>query len=101
MAAAIAIALPACAVVRARGTSLRGAAAALARLARISGAFLFGSALFGVGWGLGGICLGPGLIVLASSDWRAFAFVGGLALGMIASGAIGVRTISRASSANR
>jgi len=74
---------------------------ALASRTRVSGALLVGSALLGVGWGLSGICPGPGLIVLASGDWRAFAFVGGRALGMIANGAIGVRTISRASSANR
>jgi hypothetical protein len=88
MAAAVGIALPACAVVRSRGTSLRGAVVALASRRRIDGSLLLGSAVFGVGWGLSGICPGPGLIVLASGDWRAFAFVGGLVLGMISTGAV-------------
>ena len=88
MAGAVAVALPAFAIVRARGASLRGAAVTFASRARITRPLLAGSAVFGVGWGMSGICPGPGLIVLASGDFRAFAFFGGLVLGMIASGAL-------------
>lgn len=45
---------------------------------------LIGAAIFGVGWGLGGFCPGPGLTALASGDTRAIVFVGAMLLGMIA-----------------
>lgn len=44
---------------------------------------VIGSALFGVGWGLGGFCPGPGMTSLASGDSRAFLFVGAMLAGMI------------------
>jgi uncharacterized membrane protein YedE/YeeE len=41
-----------------------------------------GAALFGIGWGLGGVCPGPGLVGAASLASPLLLFVGGLALGM-------------------
>jgi uncharacterized membrane protein YedE/YeeE len=49
----------------------------------ITGRLMLGSALFGVGWGLGGYCPGPGLTSLFSGDFRAVAFVVALLLGML------------------
>lgn len=50
----------------------------------IDARLLVGSALFGIGWGLGGICPGPGLVALGacSSTARVFvpAVIGGVAL---------------------
>ncbi|MGF1469617.1 MAG: DUF6691 family protein [Sandaracinaceae bacterium] len=43
-----------------------------------------GSALFGVGWGLGGYCPGPGIVALGSGSVTALVFVGGLLLGFAA-----------------
>lgn len=43
-----------------------------------------GAALFGVGWGLGGYCPGPGIVSLASGGARALVFVAGMAVGMVA-----------------
>jgi len=43
-----------------------------------------GSAIFGIGWGLGGYCPGPGFTSLASGDLRAVVFVVSMILGMIA-----------------
>jgi uncharacterized membrane protein YedE/YeeE len=45
---------------------------------------LLGAALFGVGWGLGGFCPGPGLVSAASGSLPAFVFVVGMTLGMFA-----------------
>ena len=42
-----------------------------------------GSALFGVGWGLGGFCPGPGLVSLTSLGLEAATFVGAMTLGMV------------------
>ena len=44
---------------------------------------VLGSILFGVGWGLGGYCPGPGVTSLASGDLRPFLFVGAMIAGMI------------------
>lgn len=44
---------------------------------------LAGSALFGIGWGLGGYCPGPALSGLAFAAWETIAFVVAMAAGMI------------------
>jgi len=41
-----------------------------------------GSAIFGVGWALGGYCPGPGLVAAASGAVPAMAFVVSMAVGM-------------------
>lgn len=41
-----------------------------------------GAAIFGVGWGLGGLCPGPGLVSAASGSTSAIAFVLAMAAGM-------------------
>jgi uncharacterized membrane protein YedE/YeeE len=84
MAAAVAIALPAFAIARVRGTSLRQHAIPPIDRFRIDRSLVLGSAIFGVGWGLSGICPGPGLILLASGDSRAYVFAVGVALGIFA-----------------
>jgi len=41
-----------------------------------------GAALFGVGWGLGGLCPGPGIVAAASGSVPALAFVAAMLVGM-------------------
>ncbi|MEJ2793710.1 DUF6691 family protein [Iodobacter sp. LRB] len=41
-----------------------------------------GSILFGIGWGLAGICPGPGLVALAMGEVKAFIFVVSMLIGM-------------------
>jgi len=48
-------------------------------------ALLLGAALFGVGWGLSGLCPGPALVVAASGNLQALLFVAALALGSVLS----------------
>lgn len=43
---------------------------------------VLGAALFGIGWGLGGYCPGPGLVSVASGALPALAFVASMAVGM-------------------
>ncbi|MBX3272661.1 MAG: YeeE/YedE family protein [Sandaracinaceae bacterium] len=43
-----------------------------------------GAALFGIGWGLGGFCPGPGLASLPTLGAEALAFVGAMIGGMLA-----------------
>ncbi len=42
-----------------------------------------GAAVFGIGWGLGGFCPGPGLVSLAGFGSFAAVFVGFMLLGMV------------------
>ncbi len=46
---------------------------------------VIGSALFGIGWGLGGYCPGPGLASLASFQIEPVVFVAALIIGSLAS----------------
>lgn len=49
----------------------------------ITARLIIGSTLFGIGWGLGGFCPGPGITSLASGDNRAVLFVVAMVAGMI------------------
>jgi uncharacterized membrane protein YedE/YeeE len=84
MAGAIAVSLPAFAFARRHRMSLRGYPIPAAGRSRIDQPLLIGSAIFGVGWGLSGICPGPGLILLSTGSLHAVAFVGGLIVGTLA-----------------
>jgi len=46
-----------------------------------------GAALFGVGWGLAGICPGPALVDLVTLEPKVFGFVAAMLVGMIAADA--------------
>lgn len=50
-----------------------------------------GAALFGIGWGLGGYCPGPGLVSGGAGSLAALVFVGGMTLGMLAEHAVARR----------
>ncbi|MEQ9350561.1 MAG: hypothetical protein RII27_08490, partial [Alphaproteobacteria bacterium] len=44
---------------------------------------LSGAAIFGIGWGLVGLCPGPAIAGLAAGRWPSFVFVGALIGGML------------------
>ena len=56
----------------------------------IDGRLMGGAALFGLGWGLTGLCPGPAIASLAFGGWQSFLFVIAMAAGMAA-----VRFITR------
>lgn len=47
---------------------------------------LIGSALFGVGWGLCGVCPGPAIAGLGTGNWSLLWALGGIALGALVQG---------------
>lgn len=49
---------------------------------RIDARLLGGAALFGIGWGLVGLCPGPALAALATLQWPFFAFAAAMLAGM-------------------
>jgi uncharacterized membrane protein YedE/YeeE len=44
---------------------------------------LTGAAIFGIGWGVVGLCPGPALTVLSLGLWQAFVFVAAMLAGMV------------------
>ena len=49
---------------------------------------LLGAALFGVGWGLCGVCPGPAIAALGTGDFQLLWALGGIALGALAQGLV-------------
>ena len=44
---------------------------------------LIGAMLFGVGWGLVGICPGPGIVLLGTGQWQAYVFIPAMIVGVL------------------
>ena len=44
---------------------------------------LIGAMLFGIGWGLVGICPGPGIVLLGTGQWQAYVFIPAMVVGML------------------
>lgn len=87
MASAIAVAAPAFWLARRRQRTLPGAPAPLCRRRPVDRRpvdrrLVIGSLVFGVGWGLSGICPGPGLVLATSGSAGALVFVAAMATGM-------------------
>lgn len=64
---------------------------------RIDGPLVAGSAIFGVGWGLGGYCPGPGLVALGSGALGVSVFVAFMLLGSLGAASFASRQEARAS----
>lgn len=82
MGAAALTAAPSFWFVRHHQRTLLGAPVDLPDRRRIDQALLVGATIFGVGWGLSGICPGPGLVLLASGRGMAFVFMAAVIAGM-------------------
>lgn len=83
MAAAVSVTAPAFLYVRRRGRGVRGEPVELPDRRRIDGPLVLGAALFGTGWGLSGICPGPGIVLLSTGSGIVFVFMGAAIAGMI------------------
>lgn len=81
MGAAVAVAFPAFAIARRPGASALGEAIALPNRFRVDTRLVSGAAIFGLGWGLSGICPGPALVLVGQAPARAAAFVAALLVG--------------------
>jgi uncharacterized protein len=86
MAAAVAVALPAYQLAHRRERSLLGLRIGWPDRFNIDRPLLVGSAIFGIGWGLSGICPGPSLILLTRPGLHAVSFFVGIVLGSLAAG---------------
>jgi uncharacterized protein len=82
MGAAVLTAAPSFWFVRRRRHNLLGAPVDMPDSRRIDKPLLIGATMFGLGWGLSGICPGPGLVLLASGNAMAFLFMAAVITGM-------------------
>ena len=82
MGGAIAVAFVAFRIAARRGLSLSGEPLHLPTVRAIDARLVGGSLLFGVGWGLVGLCPGPAIVDIGFLDRRAALFVLAMAVGM-------------------
>jgi uncharacterized membrane protein YedE/YeeE len=82
MAAAVAISAVGFRFARVRAKSLLGLPMQIPTAGRIDRRLVGGSALFGVGWGLAGICPGPAFVLLGSGSLKGLVFTGAMLAGM-------------------
>jgi hypothetical protein len=75
MGGAIIVAAPAFAYARHHKRTLIGAPFELPDRFHITRNLIIGAALFGIGWGLSGICPGPGIVLAGTLDVPALVFV--------------------------
>lgn len=85
MAGALAVTIPAFRRIIARGQPLFEARLFLPQRRDIDTRLVGGSAVYGVGWGLTGFCVGPAVAALAFADGRVLVFLGALIAGMVVS----------------
>ena len=85
MVGAILVAGPAFWYVRQRGVTVLGEPATLPGRTKIDAPLISGSAIFGIGWGLSGICPGPSLLLLTGGSVQSMVFVAALILGFLLS----------------
>ncbi|SCK45956.1 hypothetical protein VAR608DRAFT_4498 [Variovorax sp. HW608] len=82
MGGAIAVGVVAFALADRRSASLLGAEMRLPSARHIDRRLVAGSVLFGIGWGIAGICPGPGLVSLGMGEVKALVFVAAMLAGM-------------------
>jgi uncharacterized membrane protein YedE/YeeE len=71
---------------RGRGTPLLAARSQWPTATDIDGRLILGSVLFGLGWGLVGLCPGPAIEALVSLSPAVIVFVAAMAVGMLGHG---------------
>ena len=83
MSGAMSISAIAFAVARKRKNSYLGIPIQIPTATRIDQRLLIGSFLFGVGWGIAGICPGPALVLVGSGSTNAIVFLIAMMTGML------------------
>ncbi len=82
MGGAIAVGSVAFAIAKRKTKSFLGLPIQLPTISQIDRRLIVGSLLFGMGWGLAGICPGPGLVLLGSGEFQGLVFVIAMLAGM-------------------
>lgn len=82
MAGAIAVALLPFTLAKKRQQSLLDLPMQLPNKREIDRRLIGGSLLFGIGWGIAGICPGPAVAILLTGHWQVILFVAAMLIGM-------------------
>lgn len=83
MAGAVAVSSIGFTLAKRRGAPVFSAQALWPTRNDIDAPLVTGAVLFGIGWGLVGLCPGPALVNLAGLSWPVIVFVAAMAVGMI------------------
>lgn len=83
MGGAILVGLFAFSLAKKRTTNFLGTALHLPKSNQIDQRLVIGSLIFGAGWGLAGFCPGPGLVSMASGNFKGTVFVLAMIAGMV------------------
>ncbi|MGB8666114.1 MAG: YeeE/YedE family protein [Serratia inhibens] len=83
MVGAIAVAAPAFLWARRRQITLLGETLLIPTNRRLDRRLLAGSALFGIGWGMAGICPGPAWVLAGAGSFPGWLFVAAMLTGMV------------------
>jgi len=70
------------------GRPIYGSAFPLPPPTRIDARLVAGAAIFGIGWGLGGLCPGPAIASLGAATLPSIVFVAAMAVGMVIHNAV-------------
>lgn len=84
MASALPVSAVAYAIARHRATSLYGEPFNVPTSRALDLRLIAGAIVFGIGWGLAGVCPGPGLVVLGAGRVEGVVFVAAMIAGMLA-----------------
>ena len=82
MSAAVAVGFIAFALAKKRTNSYLGLSMQIPAVTKIDGRLLLGSIVFGVGWGIAGICPGPAVVLAGTGSIDALVFLIAMLLGM-------------------
>ncbi len=91
MVAATAVAIGPLTWARQQSRSLLGKTMQLPTKRELDPRLIGGSLLFGVGWGLAGICPGPSVVILLTGHWQAIVFMLAMLAGMLLFAALETR----------
>jgi uncharacterized protein len=83
MGGAIAVGACAFALARRRSITFLGGIMQLPTSRDIDWRLVVGSLIFGAGWGLAGFCPGPGIVTMATGEFKAVVFVAAMVVGML------------------
>ncbi|WP_058367927.1 DUF6691 family protein [Psychrobacter sp. ENNN9_III] len=84
MGGGLAVAIVGVQLARRQKSSWIGTAIDMPNKTVITKKLLIGAMLFGIGWGLVGICPGPGIVLLGTGQWQAYVFIPAMIIGMLA-----------------
>ena len=82
MAGAIAVSSIAFAIAKKQEKSYLGGYIQIPSVTKIDTRLILGGIVFGIGWGIAGICPGPALVLVGSGSLEAIIFLGAMLLGM-------------------